>query len=203
MVEIATPGGAVNGQDERRTLCAAIDRPARSCFMVIKAGKPQGCLPAPFGFWGRGAAALGHFLPPCGGRGTGACIPAAASDSGRIFAPSRSQTSARCPVAQTGCVKATTPPVFPPAAPAGITCYTLQARSCAKGEAQPPFGNPRFCGCVATVRICGPCPHPSKTQRSGADQPTPRADLCRFFVRPPGRDGSFFTHNQSICQFKI
>ena len=35
-----------------------------------------------------------------------------------------------------------------------------------------------------------PCPwlHPSKTQRSGADQPTSRADLRRIFTRTAGRD---------------
>lgn len=39
---------------------------------------------------------------------------------------------------QTGCIKHRTP--FPPSAtPAGITHYTLQAKSCAKGA---PFGNP-------------------------------------------------------------
>ena len=43
--EIAAPARAVNGQDERRTLCAAIDRPAQSCSAVIKAGKFQGACP--------------------------------------------------------------------------------------------------------------------------------------------------------------
>ena len=46
----ALPVKAVNGQDERRISCAAIDSPARSCSAVIKAGKPQGCLPASFDF---------------------------------------------------------------------------------------------------------------------------------------------------------
>lgn len=46
------------GGQWRRTLCAAIDRPARSCSAVIKAGKPQGCLPAPFGFWAGAVAGL-------------------------------------------------------------------------------------------------------------------------------------------------
>ena len=55
---------AVNGRDERRTSYAAIDRPARSCSAVIKAGKPQGFLPASFDFWGRSVAEIGLKLRP-------------------------------------------------------------------------------------------------------------------------------------------
>lgn len=60
---------------------------------------------------------------------------------------------------QAGCIKHR-PPLPPSAAPAGITHYTLQARPCAKGEAMPPFGNPRFCRRVATVRISAPVSPP-------------------------------------------
>ena len=36
---------AINGQDERRISCAAIDSPVRSCSAVIKAGSSGACLP--------------------------------------------------------------------------------------------------------------------------------------------------------------
>lgn len=127
---------------------AAIDSPARFCFMVTKAGKPKSACP-PCLIMEYGATQLWDILSSrwaYGGRETGACIPAAASASGQAFVPSRSQNPARCPAAQTGCVKTTTPPVFPSAAPAGITHYTLQARSCAKGRPPAPFGNPCFVG---------------------------------------------------------
>ena len=81
------------------------------------------------------------------------------------------------------------PPLPPPAAPAGITHYTLQARSCAKGEEDSPLETPGFVGVWPKTAFLRPRPHPSETQRSGADQPTPRADLRRFFTRPAGRDG--------------
>ena len=38
------------GRDERTLSCAAIDRPARPCSAVNKAGKAQGCLLASFAF---------------------------------------------------------------------------------------------------------------------------------------------------------
>ncbi len=56
---VAIPVGAVNVRDERRTLCAAIDHPARSCPATIKAGKHQRCLPASFEFWRRLVVEIG------------------------------------------------------------------------------------------------------------------------------------------------
>ena len=89
---------------------------------------------------------------------------------------------------QAGCIPHRTP-LPPSAAPAGITHYTLQARSCAKGEEDSPLETPGFVGVWPKTAFLRPRPHPSETQRSGADQPTPRADLRRFFTRPAGRDG--------------
>ena len=73
---------------------------------------------------------------------------------------------------------------LPSAAPAGITHYTLQARSCAKREAQAPFGNPRFCRRVglethSALHIL----QPYKTQRNGAGQRAgmKQADIKNLF----------------------
>ena len=131
---------------------ANLDRPARVRFVVIKAGKHQGCLPASFDFGCRGTV----FLPPegwrkrtsfrCtfrhGGRGTGACIPAAAprKRTGFLFAPAH-KNPARFPAGVNGARKQRTP-LPPSAAPAGITHYTLQARWCAKGGNSPPLETP-------------------------------------------------------------
>ncbi len=153
---------------------AAIDSPSRFCFMVTKAGKPKSACP-PLLIMGNGSPPLRDILSSrwaYGGRGTGACIPATASASGRTFVPSRTQNPARCPAAQTGRVKTTTPPVFPSAAPAGITHYTLLCKVVCQREAVCPLWKPPFWRRVATVRICGQHPHPSKTQRSSTHQPT-------------------------------
>lgn len=90
--------------------------------------------------------------------------------------------------AQAGCKPHRTP-LSLSAAPAGITHYTLQARSCAKGETKPPFGNPWFCRRVATVRIPAPVSPPLQNPKKRRRPAPPRADLRRFFVRPAGRDG--------------
>ena len=153
---------------------AAIDSPARFCFMVTKAGKPKSACP-PRLIMEYGATQLRDILSSrwaYGGRETGACIPAAASASGQAFVPSLSQNPARCPAAQIGRIKTTTPPIFPSAAPAGITHYTLLRKVVCQREAICPLWKPPFCRRVATVRICGQHPHPSKTQRSSAHQPT-------------------------------
>ena len=61
--------------------------------------------------------------------------------------------------------------LYPSAVTAGITHYTLQAKSCAKGV---PFGNPILSECVVTL--------PPKCKISGIDQPVPGTDLCRLFA---------------------
>lgn len=42
-----------------------------------------------------------------------------------------------------------------------------------KGRPCPPLETPGFVGVWPQSAILRPCPHPSKTQRNGADQPTP------------------------------
>ena len=59
MFEVANPGGAVKVK-VHGAFSANLDSPARVRFVVIKAGKPQGCLPASFDFGCQGAV----FLPP-------------------------------------------------------------------------------------------------------------------------------------------
>ena len=79
-----------------------------------------------------------------GGRGTEACIPAAAprKRTGFLFAPAH-KNPARFPAGASGAQKRRTPLPLS-AAPAGITHYTLLRKVvCQRGDA-PPFGNPRF-----------------------------------------------------------
>ena len=47
----ATTGRAINGRDERRALCAAVYRLARSCSAAIKTGKHPRVLARPLRFW--------------------------------------------------------------------------------------------------------------------------------------------------------
>ena len=78
---------------------------------------------------------------------------------------------------QTGRKKHRTP--FPPSAtPAGITHYTLQARSCAKGVPLPPFGNPRFCRSVATVRNPAPVSPPLQNAKKRRRPAQPHGLIC-------------------------
>ena len=132
---------------------ANLDRPARVRFAVGKAGKPQGCLPASFDFGCRGRCSShrGGWRKRTsfrctfrhGGRGTGACIPAAAprKRTGFLFTPAH-KNPARFPAGASGAQKCRTP-LPPSAAPAGITHYTLLRKVvCQRGDA-PPFGNPR------------------------------------------------------------
>ena len=90
---------------------------------------------------------------------------------------------------EAGCIPHRTP-LPPSAAPAGITHYTLQARSCAKGEAKPPFGNPLFCRRVATVRnpapVSPPLQNPKKRRRPA--HPTGRSAPLLCSACGPGRE---------------
>ena len=72
----------------------------------------------------------------------------------------------------------------------GVTHYTLQARSCAKGEHKPPLETPDFVGVWPQIAFLHLCPHPiqnpKKRRRSAHEW---WAGLRRFFIRPAGRDG--------------
>ena len=80
---------------------------------------------------------------------------------------------------QTGRKKHRTP--FPPSAtPAGITHYTLQAKSCAKGAS--PLETPVLPGSRYSPHKSAAATLPYKTQSGGIGQPVPGADLCRLIA---------------------
>ncbi len=58
---VANPAGAVK-VEVHGAFSANLDRPARVRFVVVKAGKPQGCLPASFDFGCRGWCSSGRRL---------------------------------------------------------------------------------------------------------------------------------------------
>ena len=98
-------------------------------------------------------------------------IPAATSETVQCFAHSHSQKPVRFPAGQSECFHPAKPSFYPSVMTAGITHYTLQAKSCAKWA---PFGNPILSECVATL--------PPKCKISSIGQPVPGADLCRLFA---------------------
>ena len=60
-------------------------------------------------------------------------IPAATLETAQFFAHPHSQKPARFPAGQNERFHPAKPSFYPPAVTAGITHYTLQAKSCAKG----------------------------------------------------------------------
>lgn len=111
-------------------------------------------------------------------------IPAAAYENRQAFAHFHSQNPARFPVAQNVCVHQATPTFFPPAAPAGITHYTLQARLCAKGGGIPPLETPRFIGLWPHFAFLLMRPILQNCKNESKYLPTHPADI-RFFFAPP------------------
>ena len=105
------------------------------------------------------------------GRGTGSLYTCRCSPgTGRVLSPSRSQNPACSPDGQTERFHPAKPSFCPSAAPAGITHYTLQARSCAKGGA--PLETPVLSGCGHRPQPCALVPslqNPMKRPR----QPIP------------------------------
>ena len=98
-------------------------------------------------------------------------IPAVTLENVQCFAHSHPQKPARFSAGQSERFHPAKPSFYPSAVTAGITHYTLQAKSCAKGI---PFGNPFLSECVATL--------PPKCKISGIGQPVPGADLYRLFA---------------------
>ena len=98
-------------------------------------------------------------------------MPAVTPETARCFAHPHPQKPARFPAGQSERFHPANPSFCPSVVTAGITHYTLQAKSCAKGI---PFGNPILSECVATL--------PPKCKISGIGQPVPGADLYRLFA---------------------
>ena len=98
-------------------------------------------------------------------------IPAVTLETVQCFAHSHPQKPARFSAGQSERFHPAKPSFYPSAVTAGITHYTLQAKSCAKGY---PFGNPILSECVATL--------PPKCKISGIGQPVPGAALYRLFA---------------------
>ena len=160
---------------------------------LSRRASPKGACP-PFWILGeREPPPLGHFVPALRGtkdEGRGLIYLPPLSENGQAFC---SLPVTKLPPVflprEAGCIPHRTP-LPPSAAPAGITHYTLQARPCAKGEAQPPLWKPPVLSwCAHSPHFCARVPTPPKHKEAAQASPPPRADLRRFFVRPAGRDG--------------
>jgi len=133
---VANPAGAVK-VEVHGAFSANLDRPARVRFAVVKAGKPQGCLPASFDFGCRGWCSSRRRLAET--YLISMYVSTRGTRDGGLYTCRRSPKTDGASGAQ----KRRTP-LPPSAAPAGITHYTLLRKVvCQRGDA-PPFGNPRF-----------------------------------------------------------
>ena len=156
--------------------------PPGLAFRSSRRASPEGACPPLLILGAREPPPLGHFVPALRGtkdEGRGLIYLPPLSENGQAFCslPVTKLPPVFLPV-QAGCIPHR-PPLPPSAAPAGITHYTLQARPCAKGEAMPPFGNPRFCRGVATVRISAPVSPPLQNpKKRGRPPPPPRGFMA-------------------------
>ena len=98
LLQVATPSRGINGQDERCISCAAVDSPARSCFMGNQGGQAPSVLALPFKSRDNGNRTFGTFCPTSRGRRTrdgGLYTCRRSPKTNRRFAPICSQIS--CP----------------------------------------------------------------------------------------------------------
>ena len=170
LLQVATPSRGINGQDERCISCAAVDSTARSCFMGNQGGQAPSVLALPFKSRDNGNRTFGTFCPTSRGRRTrdgGLYTCWCSLKTNGLFVSSRSQNprpfSCQCKLG----TNRIAPPFPLSAAPAGITHYTLQARSCAKGEHKPPLETPDFVGVWPQIAFLhlwsAPHPKPKET----------------------------------------
>ena len=103
-------------------------------------------------------------------------IPAVTLENVQCFAHSHPQKPARFSAGQSERFHPAKPSFYPSAVTAGITHYTLQAKSCAKGI---PFGNPFLSECVATL--------PPKCKISGCNLLQNHSRIDRLFCCTPPR----------------
>ena len=103
-------------------------------------------------------------------------IPAVTLENVQCFAHSHPQKPARFSAGQSERFHPAKPSFYPSAVTAGITHYTLQAKSCAKGI---PFGNPILSERVATL--------PPKCKISGCNLLQNHSRIDRLFCCTPPR----------------
>ena len=103
-------------------------------------------------------------------------IPAVTLENVQCFAHSHPQKPARFSAGQSERFHPAKPSFCPSAVTAGITHYTLQAKSCAKGV---PFGNPILSECVVTL--------PPKCKISGCNLLQNHSRIDRLFCCTPPR----------------
>ena len=126
---------------------ANLDRPARVRFVVVKAGKPQGCLPASFDFGCRGWCSsrrrhlISMYVSTRGTRNGGLYTCRRSPKTDRVFVRSRSQNprpfSCRC---KRG---AKAPhPASPVSRASRYNTLHLASKVVFQRGKTPPFGNP-------------------------------------------------------------
>lgn len=128
----------------------------------------------------RRSASLGRFLPALRGtkdEGRGLVYLPPLSENRRAFCslPVTKPPPVFLPV-QAG-DKQHRPPLPPSAAPAGITHYTLQARSCAKGVLPPPLETPGFVVVWPQSAFAAHVPTPPKPKEA-AQTSLPHGPIC-------------------------
>ena len=148
---VANPAGAVK-VEVHGAFSANLDRPARVRFVVVKAGKPQGCLPASFDFGCRGWCSsrqrlaetylISMYVSTRGTRDGGLYTCRRSPKTDRLFVRPRSQNprpfSCRC---KRGAK--TTRPASPVSRASRYNTLHLASKVvCQRGPAAP-FGNPR------------------------------------------------------------
>ena len=101
-----------------------------------------------------------------------------------VLFPPGHKTTARFPASASG-VQTAPPPASPASRASRYNTLHLASKVVCQ---RVPLWKPGFVGVWPQIAFPRLCPHPSKTQRSGAHQPVGWADVCRFFVRPVGRD---------------
>ena len=154
LLQVATPSRGINGQDERCISCGAVDSTARSCFMGNQGGQAPSVLALPFKSRDNGNRIFGTFCPTSRGRRT------------RFLFPSAHKNPARFPASVSG-EQTASHPVYPVSRASRYNTLHLASKVVCQRGHKPPFGNPRFCQCVATDCISSsmssPHPKPKET----------------------------------------
>lgn len=149
---------------------------ARSCFRVIKAGKPKSACP-PSLIFSEWCVIRGTYLSPAEdeGRGTGACIPAAAlrEQAGVLSPPGHKTLPVPLPGKPSVSIRRN---LLLPVSRTGRynTLHLAGKVVCQRGY---PFGNPGFVGVWPQAAILRPCPIPPK-HKEAATPAHPYGLMC-------------------------